>query len=76
MKWKRITQNNFHNILDDIANTTQKMKFPIKDFFSKCDQIRSFLRIWAYLLKKFLMENVIFLAVKVTGKNFSELYFV
>ena len=76
MKWKRITQNNFHNILDDIANTTQKMKFPIKDFFSKCDQIRSFLRIWSYLLKKFLMENVIFLAVKVTGKNFSELYFV
>ena len=76
MKWKRITQNNFHNILDDIANTTQKMKFPIKDFFSKCDQIRSFLWIWSNLLKKFLMENVIFLAVKVTGKNFSELYFV
>ena len=24
--------------------TTQKMKFSIKDFFSKCDQIRSFLR--------------------------------
>ena len=27
------------------ANTAQKMKFSIKDFFSKCDQIRSFLRI-------------------------------
>ena len=25
------------------ANTAQKMKFSIKDFFSKCDQIRSFL---------------------------------
>ena len=25
-------------------NTAQKMKFSIKDFFSKCDQIRSFLR--------------------------------
>ena len=25
--------------------TTQKMKFSIKDFFSKCDQIRSFLQI-------------------------------
>ena len=24
--------------------TTQKRKFSIKDFFSKCDQIRSFLR--------------------------------
>ena len=22
------------------ANTTQKMKFSIKDFFNKCDQIR------------------------------------
>ena len=33
--------------------TAQKMKFPIKDFFSKCDQIRSFLRIWLHLLKKF-----------------------
>ena len=39
------------------------MKFPIKDFFSKCDQIRSFLRIWSHLLKKFLMENLIFCAV-------------
>ena len=41
--------------------TAQKMKFPIKDFFSKCDQIHSFLQIWSYLLKKSLMENFIFL---------------
>ena len=34
-----------------------------KDFFSKCDQIRSFLRIWSHLLKKSLMENFIFYAV-------------
>ena len=39
------------------------MKFSIKYFFSKCDQIRSFLRIWADLLKKPLMENFIFYAV-------------
>ena len=39
------------------------MKFPIKDFSSKCDQIRSFLRIWSHLLKKSLMENFIFCAV-------------
>ena len=39
------------------------MKFSIKDFFSKRDQIRSFLRIWSYLLKKFLMQNFIFCAV-------------
>ena len=25
--------------------TAQKMKFSIKDFYNKCDQIRSFLRI-------------------------------
>ena len=39
------------------------MKFFSKDFFSKCDQIRSFLRIWSHLVKKFLMENFIFCAV-------------
>ena len=32
----------------------------IKDFFSKRDQIRSFLRIWSHLLKKTLMEKFIF----------------
>ena len=39
--------------------TAQKMKFSIKDFFSKCDQIRRKLR--SHLLKKSLMENFIFL---------------
>ena len=39
------------------------MEFSIKDFFSKCDQIRSFLRIWSHLLDKSLMENFIFCAV-------------
>ena len=43
--------------------TAQEMKFSIKDFFSKCDQIRSFLGIWSYLLKKSLMKNVIFFVV-------------
>ena len=36
------------------------MKFSIKSFFSKCDQIRSFLRIWSHLLKKSLTENFFF----------------
>ena len=39
------------------------MKFSIKDFFSKSDQIRSFLRIWAHLLKESLMENFFFCVV-------------
>ena len=37
----------------------KKIKFYIKNFFSKCDQIHSFLRIWSHLLKKSLMENFI-----------------
>ena len=41
----------------------QKKKFSIKDFFSKCHQIRSFLRIWLHLLKNSLMENFNFCAV-------------
>ena len=44
-------------------NATQKMKFSIKDFFCKCDQIRWNLRILWHLLKKSLMENFIFCAV-------------
>ena len=38
-------------------HTAQKMKFSIMDFFSKCDQVCSFLQIWSHLLKKSLMEN-------------------
>ena len=50
------------------------MKFSIKDFFSKYDQIRRKLRIWSHLPKKSLMENFIFCAVIIiTNKitNFS-----
>ena len=47
-----------------MANTAQKIKFSIKDVISKCDQIRRKLRIWSHLLKKSLMENLIFCAVK------------
>ena len=46
-----------------IHNTAQKMKFSIKDFFRKCDQIRRKLRIWSHLLNKPLMENFIFCAL-------------
>ena len=41
----------------------QKMKFSIKDFFSKCDQIPRKLGIWSHLPKKPLMENFILCAV-------------
>ena len=47
-----------------LVGTTQKMKFSITDFFSKCDQIRRKLRIWSHLLKKSITENFIFCAVR------------
>ena len=43
--------------------TAQKMKFFIKNFFCKCDQIHRKLRTWSQLLKEPLMENFIFFAV-------------
>ena len=42
-------------------HTAQKMKFSIKDFFTKCDQIRSFLRVWSHLLFKSLVGKLQFL---------------
>ena len=55
----------------------------MKDFFSKCDQIPKKLRIWSHLVKKSLMENVIFCVVKFfienernrSQKNFQRLIF-
>ena len=52
----------FSHILQILA---QKMKFSIKDFFSKCDQIRRNLPIWSHLLKKYLIGNFIFCAVRI-----------
>ena len=52
-----------------MAITAQKMKFSIKDFFSKFYQIPSFLRIWSHLLKKPLMINFIFCAVHMSSEK-------
>ena len=49
--------------------TAQKMKFSIKDFFSKCDQIRRNLRIWSHLQKKSLIEYFVFCALNGAIKN-------
>ena len=40
------------------------------DFFIKCDQIPSFLQIWSHLLKKYLMENLIFCALTAWQRTF------
>ena len=58
-----------------IHNQNSPHKFSIKDFFSKCDQIRSkledapgsLLRIWSHLLKKPIMENFVFYTVTVAA---------
>ena len=41
------------------------MNFSINHFFSKCDQILRFLRIWSHLLRKCLIKNFIFCALKI-----------
>ena len=57
------TQQMTFSVKDLTSVTAQKIKFSFKDFFSKCDQIRRKLRIWSHLLKKSLMENIIFCAM-------------
>ena len=52
-----------------LAFTAPKMKFSIKDFFSKWGQIRRKLWIWWHLLKKSLIE--IFIFCEVFTKSFS-----
>ena len=54
----RINKIEFVNLTRSL--TAQKMKFSIKDLFSKYDQIPKKLRIWPHLLKKSLMENFVF----------------
>ena len=61
--YKPLNYNLLKIILDGTVTTTQKMKFSIEDFFSKCDQIRRKLRIWSHLLKKWLIGNFIFCTV-------------
>ena len=50
-----------YNVLSNF--TARKLKFSVKDFFIKRDQIRSFLRIWSHLQKKSLLKNFIFCTV-------------
>ena len=57
--------------LRDVFITAQKMKFSIKDFFSKYDQISRKLQIWSHLLKKSLMESYIFRAVYALPSRYS-----
>ena len=62
------TQENFGEIsfyvgIEIKQNHCTKMKYSIKNFFSKCYQIHSFLRIWSHLLKRSSVENYMLCAV-------------
>ena len=65
-----MNQNILRYVLSmNIKFTAQKMNFSTKDFFSKCDQIRRFLRIWSHLLKKSLVEKFIFWAMVLVQRS-------
>ena len=44
--------------------TRNEVFLHLKDFLSRCDQIRRKLGIWSFLLKKYLMENFTFCRVE------------
>ena len=52
---------------------SQKMKFYINGFFSKCDLILSFLQIWSHLLKEILHSSKLrFLRSDIKAKKISK----
>ena len=64
------TINKMIEMKGKISNhTAQKMNFSIKDFFSKCDQIRRKWDIWSHLLKKSLMEKLHFLCSVIDNRS-------
>ena len=71
------SQQQFINLQSFIVffSTAQKMKFFIKNLFSKCDQIRQKLRIWSHLLKKSLIENLFFCTVDILQLEMMQIFF-
>ena len=63
-KYTKSTKFQIKNCLWGHWKHCTEKKVSIKDFFSKCYQIRRKLRIWSHVLKKSLIENFIFCAVK------------
>ena len=55
-----VPSNSRSEFFKNAPGPAHKKKFSTEDFFSNCDQIRSFLRIWSHLPKNILMENFIF----------------
>ena len=67
--WKLLQSKNVdlieNSYITEVHLGTKKMKFSFKNYLCKCDQIRSYMRIWSHLLKKFSMKNFIFCKVQV-----------
>ena len=61
------------SLITSLSGTAGKVKCSIKNFFSKCDEIRRKLRIWSHLLKKSIMENFIFCARRITANRSEEI---
>ena len=58
LQWSPFKNSDSEQIFSYLL-TAQKIRFSIKNFFSKCDQIHSLLLIWSHLLKKSFIENFI-----------------
>ena len=67
---RRVLQFPTFLVVTSLSNAAQKIKFSTKDFFSKYDQIHSFLRIWLPLPKKSTIENFTFYTVKSYAKAY------
>ena len=72
-----ILTSNFLNLICQVFApfwvnfTAQKMKFSIKNFFNKCDQIHTKLQIWLHLMRKSWIENFIFVQCWKNGVNYN-----
>ena len=74
---KKVNRKNLEQKLKKYHTYTgQKMKFFIKAFFSKCNQISSFFRIWSHLLNKSLIKTSVFVQCQILSKSQSRKYVI
>ena len=59
-----------------VKGTAQKVKFSMKDFFSKCDQIRGFLWIWSHLFTEEILNGKLHFLCRETRLVFSRVFYI
>ena len=69
-----ISMHSSKSLINFEKNVAPKMKFSIKNLLNKGGQIRSLLRIWSHLLKKFLMKNFIYFLCSISCNPQDALY--